>query len=140
MIKRCPQKADSWRVVEITDSCLARSVTLTAVLSACQEPSAYRTCRLRVARPEIVQERNSNVREANRLSFCRSLLLGFIALRRKVSLLPISKVMAGSSSAFQINPRHCFLSLVRFSFIINMQERHKRFSYIFYLLICANIQ
>lgn len=123
MIKWCPQKDGSWGVVEITDSCLARNVAFTAVLSACQEPSAYRTCRLLVARPEIVQEGNSSGREENRLSLCRSLLLGFIALWRKVSLLPISKWWQVQAVLSRLTQGIAFWPWVRFFFIINMLER-----------------
>lgn len=80
MTKWYPQKADSWRVVEITDSCLAGSLIFAAVLTACQEPSACRTCRLTAARPGIVQDDKSSVREASRPSLFKFLLLGFIAL------------------------------------------------------------
>lgn len=121
MTKCYPQKADHWR--EITDSCLAQSVVFTAVLPACQELSAYRTCCLPAAQTKIVQEVKSSVREVNSLSVCNFSCLVLQLFSGESKLVSSLHMVADSGSVSWINLMHCFLTQGKVS-IINMQEKN----------------
>lgn len=90
---------------------MAPGVALAAALGACQEPAARRTCRLRAARPEIVQEGNSGAREANGPSFRRALAWFYSSAPEEGELAASFQAMAASRSACQVNPRLFFTAL-----------------------------